>query len=68
MLPLVAQLGRILWLPAEYTHRFWEAMIVRGIAVGVIERAGGYAFEDYVSNGSALQAFAAWSCLVDNWV
>ena len=47
---------------AEYTHRFWEAMIARGIAVDVIERAGGHAFEDYVANGSARQASRSVRC------
>lgn len=42
----------------DHTIRFWEAMIMRGIAVDVIERAGGHAFEDYVENGSVLEAFA----------
>ncbi len=41
----------------DHTIRFWEAMIMRGIAVDVIERAGGHAFEDYVANGAALEAF-----------
>lgn len=43
---------------SDHTLRFWEAMISRGIPVDVIEREGGHAFEDYVANGSALDAFA----------
>ena len=42
----------------DHTIRFWEAMILRGIPVDVIERAGGHAFEDYVANGSVREAFA----------
>jgi hypothetical protein len=42
----------------EHTYRFWEAMILRGISVDVFEREGGHAFEDYVANGSAREAFA----------
>lgn len=43
---------------SKYSHQFWEAMILRGIAVDVIERAGSHAFEDYVANGSVRDAFA----------
>ena len=42
---------------ADHTHRFWEAMIMRGFSVDVIEREGGHPFDDYVANGSAHQAF-----------
>lgn len=42
---------------STYTHQFWESMILRGIAVDVIERAGGHAFEDCVANGSVREAF-----------
>lgn len=42
---------------SKFTHAFWEAMILRGIPVDVIEREGGHDFEDYVANGSAREAF-----------
>jgi|CXWL01.1.fsa_nt_gi hypothetical protein len=40
-----------------YTHAFWEEMLSHGVAVDVIERAGGHAFDDYVANGSARECF-----------